>query len=204
MSLAAGASPREAAALANVAAGLEVEHVGVVPVTREEIAARLALGTEGLSAKHVERAEIAAVAARHRDAGKRVVFTNGCFDILHAGHVRYLAAAKSQGDVLILGLNSDASVRRLKGEERPLNAEADRIDVLSALAVIDHVVVFEEDTPLSLIEQVQPDVLVKGADWAEKGVEGREFVEARGGKVVLVDLHEGRSTTGLVDRIRRK
>jgi D-beta-D-heptose 7-phosphate kinase/D-beta-D-heptose 1-phosphate adenosyltransferase len=202
MALAAGATPTEAAALANVAAGLEVEHVGVVPVTRDEIAARLSLASEGLSAKHVERAEIAAVAARHRDAGKRVVFTNGCFDILHAGHVRYLAAAKAQGDILVLGLNSDDSVRRLKGEERPLNREADRIEVVSALAVVDHVVVFDEDIPTPLIEQVQPDILVKGADWADKGVEGRAFVEARGGRVVLVDLHEGRSTTGLVDRIR--
>jgi len=202
MALAAGASPREAASLANVAAGLEVEHVGVVPITREEILARLVIGGEGLGFKHVDRAEVAAMAARHRDAGKRIVFTNGCFDILHAGHVRYLSAAKSHGDVLVVGLNSDDSVRRLKGAERPLNTVADRIEVLSALAVVDHVVVFDEDVPTPLIEQVQPDVLVKGMDWKDKGVEGRAFVEARGGRVVLVDLHEGRSTSGLVDRIR--
>ena len=101
-----------------------------------------------------------------------------------------------------MGLNSDDSVRRLKGEERPLNPVADRIDVLSALAVVDHVVVFDEAVPTPLIEQVQPDILVKGMDWKDKGVEGRAFVEARGGRVVLVDLHEGRSTSGLVDRIR--
>ena len=202
IALAAGATPIEAASLANVAAGLEVEHVGVVPVTRDEIAARLALGTEGLRAKHVPRADIAALAARHRAARRRIVFTNGCFDILHAGHVRYLAEAKSHGDVLIVGLNSDDSVRRLKGAERPLNAEPDRIEVLAALAVVDHVVVFDEDVPTSLVEQVLPDVLVKGEDYADKVVEGREIVEANGGRVVLARLHEGRSTTNLVDRIK--
>ncbi|MDA1196069.1 MAG: D-glycero-beta-D-manno-heptose 1-phosphate adenylyltransferase [Planctomycetota bacterium] len=202
MALAAGASPIEAAALANVAAGLEVEHVGVVPITRDEIAARLAEGIEGLAAKHVNRADVAALAERHRAARRRLVFTNGCFDVLHAGHVRYLAEAKSHGDVLIVGLNSDASVQRLKGAGRPLNALADRIEVLSALAAVDHVVVFEEDTPTALVGQVLPDVLVKGKDYEGRVVEGREIVEGRGGRVILADLHPGRSTTGLVDRIR--
>ena len=202
MALAAAAEPLEAAALANVAAGLEVEHVGVVPVTRDEIAARLASGIEGHAAKRVDRADVAALAARHRAAKRRIVFTNGCFDILHAGHVRFLAEAKTYGDVLIVGLNSDDSVRRLKGEGRPINPAADRVDVLSALAAVDHVVVFDEDVPTALIEKVQPDVLVKGRDYEDKVVEGREFVEAHGGQVILVDLHEGRSTTSLVDRIR--
>lgn len=202
LALAGGASPSEAAALANVAAGLEVEHVGVVPVTRDEIAARLATSLEGLAAKRVARADVAAVCARHRAAKRRIVFTNGCFDILHAGHVRYLAEAKSHGDVLVVGLNADDGVRRLKGAGRPLNPVADRAEVLSALAVVDHVVVFDEDVPTALIEQVQPDVLVKGRDYADKVVEGREIVEARGGRVVLADLHEGRSTTGLVERIK--
>ena len=202
IALAAGASPVEAASLANVAAGLEVEHVGVVPITRDEIAARLAISTEGLSAKHVVREDVAALAERHRAAQRRIVFTNGCFDILHAGHVRHLAEAKSHRDVLIVGLNSDDSVRRLKGETRPLNSEDDRVEVLAALAVVDHVVVFDEDIPTSLIEQVLPDVLVKGMDYADKVVEGREIVEANGGHVVLAELHEGRSTTNLVDRIR--
>ncbi len=202
IALAAGATPVEAASLANVAAGLEVEHVGVVPVTRDEIAARLATGSEGLAGKHVARVDAAALAARHRAAKRRIVFSNGCFDILHAGHVRYLAEAKSLGDVLIVGLNSDESVRRLKGEARPLNSESDRVEVLSALAVVDHVVVFDEDVPTALVEQVLPDVLVKGKDYEGKVVEGREIVEAHGGEVVLVDLHPGRSTTNLVDRIR--
>ena len=202
IALAAGATPVEAASLANVAAGLEVEHVGVVPVTRDDIAARLALSSEGMRAKLVSRADVAALAERHRAARRRIVFTNGCFDILHAGHVRYLAEAKSHGDVLIVGLNSDDSVRRLKGEGRPLNEEDDRVEVLAALAVVDHVVLFEEDVPTSLVAQVLPDVLVKGMDYADKVVEGREIVEKHGGRVVLAELHEGRSTTNLVDRIR--
>jgi D-beta-D-heptose 7-phosphate kinase/D-beta-D-heptose 1-phosphate adenosyltransferase len=200
VALAGGASLAEAAALANVAAGLEVERVGVVPVTREEIAARLATGLDAAQQKHVPRAEAAAFAARHRAAGRRVVFTNGCFDVLHAGHVRFLAAARAEGDVLVLGLNADASVRRLKGDGRPVNAEADRIEVLAALATVDAVVVFDEDTPLRLIEDVQPDVLAKGADWADKGVVGRDVVEARGGRVVLIPLHPGRSTTETLRR----
>jgi len=202
MALASGATPLEAAGLANVAAGLEVERVGVVPVTRAEIAARLAKDGAGAAAKRLDRSQVAALCAGLRAAGRRIVFTNGCFDVLHAGHVRYLAQARALGDVLVLGLNGDASVRRLKGADRPLNPLEDRLDVLCALSSVDHVVVFEEDVPNALIEQVVPDVLVKGADWRGKVVEGSDFVESRGGRVVLIDLHEGRSTSGLVDRIR--
>ncbi len=201
-SLASGATPHEASALANVAAGLAVERVGAVPVTREEISARLAADGEGAGTKHVDRAEIGAVIERHRAARRRVVFTNGCFDILHAGHIRFLKAARAEGDVLVVGLNSDGSVRRIKGEERPVNGAEDRIEVLAALSMVDYVVLFDEDTPATVIEQVVPDVLVKGVDWKDKGVVGREFVEGRGGKVVLVDLHEGRSTTNIVEKIR--
>jgi D-beta-D-heptose 7-phosphate kinase/D-beta-D-heptose 1-phosphate adenosyltransferase len=201
MGLAAGATPLESATLANVAAGLEVEHVGVVPITRSEIAARLARGGQGGS-KQVARADVAALAARERAAGRRVVFTNGCFDVLHAGHVRFLAAARAEGDLLIVGLNADASVRRLKGERRPVNGEADRVEVLSALSSVDAVVVFGEDTPAELIADVQPDVLVKGQDWATKGVVGSDVVQARGGRVVLVALLPGRSTTATIERMR--
>lgn len=200
MGLASGATPLEAAALANVAAGLEVEHVGVVPITRSEIAARLASEGRGGS-KQVVRADLAALLQRERAAGRRIVFTNGCYDVLHAGHVRFLTAARSHGDVLVLGLNGDASVRRLKGPSRPVNAVGDRLEVLSALSMVDHVVVFDEDTPETLIREVQPDVLVKGEDWAQKGVVGRDVVEARGGKVVLVPLLEGRSTTRTLERL---
>jgi rfaE bifunctional protein nucleotidyltransferase chain/domain len=130
------------------------------------------------------------------------VFTNGCFDVLHAGHVRFLQAARAEGDLLVVGLNSDASVGRLKGQDRPVNGLADRLDVLAALAAVDHLVVFEEDDPGRLIAELEPDVLVKGEDWREKGVVGREVVEARGGRVVLLPLLEGRSTTRLIERIR--
>jgi rfaE bifunctional protein nucleotidyltransferase chain/domain len=135
-----------------------------------------------------------------KDAGKTLVFTNGCFDILHAGHVDYLAFARRQGDALIVGLNSDASVRRNKGDDRPINTEDDRAYVLAALECIDFVVLFDDDEPAPLIEQLLPDVLVKGEDWAHY-VSGRETVEANGGKVVLAKMVEGKSTTDTIARI---
>ncbi len=201
VALASGATPEEAARLANVAAGIEVEHFGVVHVTRAEIADRLAAGSESVRPKAVERVRLPVLRDRLRAEGKRLVFTNGCFDVLHAGHVRFLQAARSQGDVLFVGLNADASVHRLKGAGRPVNAQEDRVAVLSALSSVDHVVVFEEDTPLALIQEVQPDVLVKGEDWRDKGVVGRDVVEARGGQVVLLGLLEGRSTTATIRRM---
>jgi D-beta-D-heptose 7-phosphate kinase/D-beta-D-heptose 1-phosphate adenosyltransferase len=204
VALGSGASPLEAAALANVAAGLEVERIGVVPITREEIAARLVATAEDTLGKWIDRSEVAALRARLAEAGRRVVFTNGCFDLLHAGHVRYLARAKAEGDVLVVGVNDDASVARLKGPERPVNPLADRMEVLAALTAVDHLVAFADDTPAEVIADLAPDVLVKGMDWKDKGVVGREFVEGRGGRVVLVDLLEGRSTTGLVERIRAR
>ena len=137
---------------------------------------------------------------RLRAAGRRVVFTNGCFDILHLGHVQYLAFARRQGDVLVVGLNSDASVRRNKGPRRPIVPEDERAALLLALRCVDYVVLFDEETPERLVERLVPDVLVKGPDWAHY-VAGREVVEAAGGRVVLADLVPGRSTTGLVERI---
>ncbi|MCC7137264.1 MAG: D-glycero-beta-D-manno-heptose 1-phosphate adenylyltransferase [Planctomycetes bacterium] len=202
LALGSGASLPEAASLANVAASLEVEKVGSVPISRAELAARLSEGAPVLGSKVVERPKAAALARRLREAGRRVVFTNGCFDVLHAGHVRYLNFARAQGDVLVVGLNADESVRRLKGDGRPVNPAADRAEVLSGLAAVDHVVVFHEDTPLALIGEVLPDVLVKGEDWKDKGVVGREVVEARGGTVVLAPLLAGRSTTATIARIR--
>ena len=132
--------------------------------------------------------------------GKTVVFTNGCFDILHSGHVTYLGFSRRQGDVLVLGMNSDASVRRNKGDDRPINDEQERAQVLAALECIDYVVLFDEDEPVMLVEALLPDVLVKGEDWAHY-VSGREVVEAAGGKVVLAKMVEGRSTTGTIERI---
>ena len=143
----------------------------------------------------------AALAPRRRD-GTRVVFTNGCFDLVHAGHVRYLEAARGLGDVLVVGLNDDASVRRLKGAGRPILALAERAEVLAGLTAVDHLVAFAEDTPLALIEILQPDVLVKGADWAADDIVGRNVVLARGGRVERVDLVPGVSTSEIIRRIR--
>lgn len=138
--------------------------------------------------------------ARLRAAGKKLVFTNGCFDILHAGHVDYLSFARSQGDALTVGVNSDSSVRRNKGEKRPLVSQDDRARVLAALEAVDYVVIFDEDEPISMISAILPDVLVKGADWAHY-VSGREVVESHGGKVVLATVTEGRSTTNLIQTV---
>ena len=150
----------------------------------------------------ITRAEAAAFAAEQRAAGRRVVFTNGVFDILHPGHLRYLRQARALGDILIVGLNGDASVKRNKGPERPINAEDERAEILSALQCVDAVTIFDEDTPAEIIKAVQPDVLVKGADWAEDAIVGRDTVEARGGRVVRVAVEPGFSTTGILERIR--
>ena len=146
--------------------------------------------------------EGAALAARLRDQGRRIVFTNGVFDILHPGHLRYLQHARSLGDALIVGLNADASVRRNKGPERPINPQDERAEVLEALACVDAVVLFEEDTPDRIIKAIQPDILVKGADWGENAIVGRDTVEARGGKVVRVPIEQGYSTTEIIRKIR--
>ena len=201
IALADGRTLSEAVHLANVAAGVEVGKVGATPVSREEILH--ALGVAPAAAHRVVDTEtLRRELAPLRVAGKKVVFTNGCFDILHAGHARYLGEARREGDVLVVGLNSDSSTRRLKGPGRPVNGQRDRAEVLASLESVDYVVVFDEDTPLRLIRQVEPDVLVKGEDWRDKGVVGREFVEARGGKVVLVQLLPGRSTTRIVEKVR--
>jgi len=140
---------------------------------------------------------------RWRAAGERIVFTNGVFDLLHRGHVEYLAEARALGDRLVVGVNSDASVRRLgKGPERPLMAEADRASVLAALRSVDLVVGFDEDTPERLIRDVRPDVLAKGGDWAKEAIVGREFVESCGGRVVSVPLRPEFSTSALIERLR--
>ncbi len=138
-----------------------------------------------------------------RRQGKRIVFTNGCFELIHPGHVRYLAAARRLGDVLVVGLNSDRSVRRLeKAPDRPLVRESDRAEVLAALEAVDYVTLFDEDTPLQLIRLLQPDVLVKGGDWAPDRIVGADVVRARGGSVRSLPYAEGYSTTRLVRRIR--
>ena len=141
---------------------------------------------------------------RLRTEGKRVVFTNGCFDLLHPGHVRYLREARSLGDLLVVALNSDASVRLLKGSGRPILNQDERSEIIAALQVVDYVTVFDEETPRELIARLLPDVLVKGGDWALESIVGREEVEAAGGRVLSLPYLEGSSTTDIVERIRGK
>ena len=138
-----------------------------------------------------------------RQAGKTIVFTNGCFDILHVGHVRYLREAKKLADILVLALNSDASVRAIKGEKRPLVPEDERADIMAALESIDYVILFDDPTPQQLVEYLQPDILVKGGDWAEAAIAGADFVKASGGRVITIPLTEGRSTTNIIEKIRQ-
>jgi len=146
--------------------------------------------------------EASALVDRLRAAGRTVVFTNGVFDLLHVGHLRYLQQARALGDALIVGLNSDRSVRANKGPSRPVTPEGERAEILEALGCVDGVVVFDQETPHDLIAAIQPDVLVKGADWAEDAIVGRDIVEARGGRVVRVALEAGRSTTAIIEKIR--
>ena len=149
------------------------------------------------------RADAIQLVEHARARGKRIVFTNGVFDILHPGHVRYLRDARALGDLLIVGVNSDRSVKALdKAPDRPINSEAERAEVLAALASVDAVVIFDEDTPHDIISALQPDILVKGADWGENAIVGRDLVEARGGRVVRIALAEGYSTTKIIERIR--
>jgi rfaE bifunctional protein nucleotidyltransferase chain/domain len=150
----------------------------------------------------LDPAALAEFVRQARSAGRRIVFTNGVFDLLHPGHIRYLQAARAHGDLLIVGLNSDASVRRNKGPGRPINPENERAEVLAALACVDAVSIFDDETPADLIRRVQPDVLVKGADWPADQIVGRDTVEARGGKVILEPVEQGYSTTALVKRIQ--
>jgi D-beta-D-heptose 7-phosphate kinase / D-beta-D-heptose 1-phosphate adenosyltransferase len=199
LSLAARATLHSAAQLANAAAGVSVGQIGAVAVDSGSIRDALTARPEG---KILGREDLVARAATWRMAGKRIVFTNGCFDLLHAGHLSLLSQAAKLGDVLVLAINSDASVRRLKGPERPLVPQEDRAAVLAALGFVDAVTIFDEDTPLEVMQSVRPNVLVKGGDYKLEDVVGREFIEAGGGRVVLVQLTPEKSTTALVERIR--
>ncbi len=203
VAVAGGASLAEAVQLANVAGGLEVEKFGCVPITRDEVVAEILREHHAALGKRRTLEQLLPELKQRRARGERIVFTNGCFDLIHAGHVATFAFAREQGDVVIVGVNSDASVRRLNKESgRPIVGEEDRARVLAAMADIDYVVIFEEQTPEALIEAIRPDVLVKGRDWAEKGVVGQSIVERNGGRVALAPLVEGRSTTSIIELIR--
>jgi D-beta-D-heptose 7-phosphate kinase/D-beta-D-heptose 1-phosphate adenosyltransferase len=192
--------PLEAAVeFANQAAAITVARLGTHAVSRSELLAHLR-ESHPHGGKIVRGAELEQLLAAWRKDGKRIVFTNGCFDVLHAGHVNYLRFAREKGDALLVGVNDDASVRRLKGAGRPVNPLDDRLEVLAALEMVDAVTSFGEDTPARIIERVTPNVLVKGQDWADKGVVGREWVEAHGGVVQLAPMLPGRSTTAILER----
>ena len=147
-------------------------------------------------------AEAAAFAGEQRRAGRRLVFTNGVFDLLHPGHVRYLQAARDQGDALIVAVNSDRSVRAIKGPSRPIVPEGERAELLAALGCVDAAVIFDDDTPAEIIRRIQPDVLAKGADWAADAIVGRDTVEARGGRVVRIPVEQGWSTSAIIEKIK--
>jgi D-beta-D-heptose 7-phosphate kinase/D-beta-D-heptose 1-phosphate adenosyltransferase len=205
MALAAGADYDPAVRLANIAGGLEVEKIGVATVTRDEILRDLLRAGSApgqRSDKLVSRDVLRHELESRRRLGQRVAFTNGCFDLLHAGHVQYLQEARAQADVLVVGLNGDAGVRALKGAGRPVNAVEARVLVLAGLEAVDYITVFDEATPLELIQQVRPDVLVKGADYRKDEVAGAAFVESYGGRVHLAPLREGYSTTRLVESLK--
>jgi rfaE bifunctional protein nucleotidyltransferase chain/domain len=157
----------------------------------------------GGEARVLSRSQAVELVAELRHSGKTVAFANGVFDLLHPGHVRYLETARALGDALIVGVNADASVRRNKGPSRPVMPERERAEVLAALASVDAVVIFPEDTPAEIVRALQPDILVKGADWPPDQIVGRDTVEARGGRVVLVPVEAGHSTTTIVERVRQ-
>lgn len=196
--LAAGVSPEEAVELANIAGGLEVEKAGVAVVSREEIRHELLAMRPQPIQKVLSLAQATALANQRRREGARVVFTNGCFDLLHVGHVTYLAEAASLGDMLIVGVNSDQSVRNLKGPQRPVIREQDRAAMLGALACVGAVVIFDDPTPCRLLEALRPDVLVKGGTYAPDEVVGREIVQSYGGKIAVTSLIDGVSTTRII------
>ena len=201
MARAAGASWVEAVSLANVAGGLEVEKFGSVPVTREEVIQELLTEVHEHLGKERTLEQLVPELQRHRATGKRIVFTNGCFDVMHLGHAKYFQFAKSRGDLLVVGVNTDASICRLKGPKRPVTPEADRVGLLEEMQSIDYLVRFEEDTPMKLIEAIRPDVLVKGADYRKEQVVGWELVESYGGRIELAPLVDGRSTSAVIQKI---
>lgn len=199
--LGAGLSVEQAAQMANLAAGIVVGKVGTSTVTSEEILEVAGRKHSDTDLKIKSRDILSKLLENERERGKRVVFTNGCFDLLHVGHVKYLQKARNLGDLLVLGLNSDESIRRLKGPKRPLIGEEERAHLMAALKCIDYVVVFDEDTPLELISAVKPHILVKGGDYTPEGVVGKELVESYGGRVAIIPFVDGKSTTNVIETI---
>lgn len=202
VAMAAGNDEKTALQLANIAGGIEVEKFGVATVSVDEIVNEIISTQKGKTGKILATDELVKHLGYHRQQKETIVFTNGCFDVLHRGHIEYLKFCKQQGDIVVVGLNSDRSVRQLKGADRPINNQHDRCAVLTALESVDYICVFDELDPLTLIQQVHPHVLVKGADWKDKGVVGREFVESYGGRVELAPLVDGKSSTATIEKMK--
>lgn len=200
--LAAGFDYETAVRLSNIAGGIEVEKFGTVTVTVEEIADEINKQSRVAGGKVRTTDSLLSELAEHRRQKKTIVFTNGCFDVLHRGHIEYLKFCRQQGDVLVLGLNSDNSIRKLKGPDRPINNQDDRAALLAAMEMVDYVTLFDNPSVLNLVKKVRPDVLVKGEDWAVKGVVGREYVESYGGKVALAPLVENKSSSTTIEKIK--
>ncbi|MDD5327738.1 MAG: D-glycero-beta-D-manno-heptose 1-phosphate adenylyltransferase [Phycisphaerae bacterium] len=198
ITLAAGCDYKTAVQLSNITGGLEVEKFGTATVTIDEIINEIT----GKSDKVLPIKSLIKCLDEHRRQNGVVVFTNGCFDVVHRGHIEFLRFCKQQGSIVVVGLNSDISVKQIKGPDRPINNQHDRMAVLAALETVNYVVVFDEPDPLNLIKEIKPDVIVKGQDWAQKGVVGAEFVESYGGRVVLAPLVEGKSSTATIEKIR--
>lgn len=202
--LGGGLALNEAARLANQAAGIVVGKLGTSTVSPTEVLNDFTRRHSPAEGKILPRKELTTLLDPLRRAGKTIVFTNGCFDLLHAGHVKYLQQARALGDLLVLGLNSDASIRRLKGEKRPLLDESERAQILAALDCVDYLTIFDEDTPLELLQVVRPKILVKGGDYLPDEVVGKELVERDGGRVELIQFVDGKSTTGIVEKILQR
>jgi len=203
LALADGADLHDAVELANAAAGLEVASQGAVPITRSRLLQELKARSDPAALKIKDRGEIEEIMEQARAEGHRIAFTNGCFDLLHLGHVELIRHARAQGDLLVVGMNDDESARRLKGPGRPVNTEDVRARVLAALGDVDYIVPFPETSVLPLIKDVRPDVLVKGGDYTKEGVVGHDFVTSRGGEVKLAPEVDGFSTTQIIEKIAR-
>jgi len=193
---------RTAVILSNLAGGIEVEKFGVATVSIDEIVNEIISDSVSGTGKIYPLDELVQHIRFHRQMGRKIVFTNGCFDILHPGHIEYLNFCKQHGDIVVVGLNSDASVKQIKGPGRPVNNQHDRASVLAGLESVDYITIFDEPTPLELIKAVRPDVLIKGQDWEKKGIVGADFVESYGGKIIFAPLVKGKSTTATIEKMQ--
>jgi len=202
VALAADCDYKTAVQLSNVTGGIEVERFGAAPVTVEQIVDEIISQNYAKAGKLRSADSLVQELTWHRRQKESIVFTNGCFDVVHRGHIEFLKFCRTQGDILVVGLNSDSSVKVIKGTDRPINSQHDRAAVLAALETVDYITVFDEPDPLNLIKKLKPDILVKGQDWEHKGVVGADFVESYGGKVVLAPIIEGKSSTSIIEKAK--